>query len=400
MPGDGYVYFRGTDDTLWQVKIDDPAVKLNPGAYKCASGPFVTSARRRVFPGDGRHAFCGRRRVGLNFPPSDWMKTLMSRALEPGDERTPFKDRSLKQIVIPGSHDAAMYVFTGVKSLDLSGYTENAKTQNQSVYDQLCGGVRFFDLRPTVHKNVPILSSEAIYLYHGTAVTMYGPKLADVISDVKAFMGRPGCQEVVILKFSHYLLFTDDAYDELTTQLGELADWKYTNTSGKRLAEVPLKDLVSDNKGKVLIVCDGDYPINKPKPGIYVYRDGSTACDKETRVTDPRQGDLRIYDCYSDSTSYEFMKTNQLEKFQKYTGKCDGQYTALDCDLFLLSWTLTPPWTQTVWDLAEETNTNLAGVCRGIAAENGKNQMINVIYVDYYETSGVTEICYHRNGGK
>ncbi len=160
--------------------------------------------------------------------------------------------------------------------------------------------------------------------------------------------------------------------------------------------------MVSDNKGKVLIVCDGDYPINKPKPGIYVYRDGSTACDKETRVTDPRQGDLRIYDCYSDSTSYEFMKTNQLEKFQKYTGKCDGQYTAPG--LRPLPALLDPDparGPRPSWDLAEETNTNLAGVCRGIAAENGKNQMINVIYVDYYGDFGRSrDRAVIRNGGK
>ena len=68
-------------------------------------------------------------------------------------------------------------------------------------------------------------------------------------------------------------------------------------------------------------------------PGIWVYRDWDAA--------DAERGDLRVYDRYAASTDYLRMKADQFDKFARYDGKCRRR-SDLACDLFMLSWTLTP----------------------------------------------------------
>ena len=82
-------------------------------------------------------------------------------------------ERPLKQWVLPASHDAAMYESGWVKSL--------GRTQDLTIYDQLMYGVRWFDLRPKS-------SSGMLYMHHGPVL---GPKLAEVLDDVRRFCRGP-----------------------------------------------------------------------------------------------------------------------------------------------------------------------------------------------------------------
>ena len=41
VPGDGNVYFQGTDNKLWQVNIAKPQPGINLGGYLCSSSPTV-----------------------------------------------------------------------------------------------------------------------------------------------------------------------------------------------------------------------------------------------------------------------------------------------------------------------------------------------------------------------
>ena len=396
VPGDGYVYFQGTDNKLWRVS-EDGIVATNPGGLLTASSPCL--------PGDGNAYFqryesfpppppaldvqrLWMEQVWTEYPPSDWMRYLMA-------NNPIFKQSCLKQSVVPGTHDAAMYTLAGFPR------SENARTQSQSIYDQLSGGVRYFDLRPALGGNE--LSGNVFYLYHGL---VWGPALSDVVSDIQRFMQRQGCQEIVLLKFSHFWGFNDAndlIYRQFLAALNPLSPWYYSTSlpQGKRLSEIGLNLFVSDGHGKVLVFCDYQFQnSNNVNPaGVYVYRDGALSCPQENRSTDPTQGGLVVFDCYSDTDSYSQMYGDQLGKFTNYTGKCldkSGKYANTPCDLYLLSWTLTPPLTSTPWECAIAANPNLTSAI----SKFGKNQYgqnVNIIFVDYYETSFVTDVCYNQN---
>ena len=245
--------------------------------------------------------------------------------------------RPLKQWVLPASHDAAMHESGWVKSL--------GRTQDLTIYEQLMYGVRWFDLRPQS-------SGGTLYMHHGPVL---GPKLANVLDDVRRFCHDPQAgarrRELIVLKFSHYAAFSDKVYRQMVEEItARLDPWLYKSLpKGKRLAEIPLRELLRE-KCVVLVACDGDYPLANRKAGVWVYRDWDAA--------DPEAGDLRVYDRYADSTDYRQMKADQFNKFARYDGKC-RQRPDLPCDLFLLSWTLTPA-------------TNVRGVLRYAESKTGR----------------------------
>src|SRR5260370_23602950 len=120
------------------------------------------------------------------------------------DQLLRLADRTLRELVIPGSHDAAMYGDGFFESL--------GETQDENFDGQLTGGIRYFDVRPLF---VPSLipgtrlpdpdGDGVINLHHGVIV---GPELQEVLDDVRRFMSEEGRQELVVLKFSHYGSFT------------------------------------------------------------------------------------------------------------------------------------------------------------------------------------------------
>lgn len=285
---------------------------------------------------------------------SDWMSTLLATVTQPV---------TLRDMVIPGSHDAAMY---------LAGpLSKPGRTQDQTLYDQLRGGVRYFDLRPcwsTVYQTYLIC--------HGPTL---GPAVADVVSDIARFMAE-GHRELVILKFSHFQGIDDAAgYEALLTIIRQaLQTWMLTKPLAKRPAEVDVKSLL----GKVLVVVDNGLAVANPAPDIFLYRDWQS----DTAA----QGDFTVFDQYSNTTDFDFMKTDQLNKFEKFDGVCQDKRTP--CDLFLLSWTLTP--VTSVWSYAQVANAKL-GESVGSIGRNPYGKIPNILYVDYYEYASVTEIAIH-----
>jgi hypothetical protein len=72
---------------------------------------------------------------------SKWMDELF-------DE---LKNKTLAQITMPGSHDAAM---SRAANCTTFADATNTQTQSKNIQDQLNAGVRYFDLRPIfVKKN-------------------------------------------------------------------------------------------------------------------------------------------------------------------------------------------------------------------------------------------------------
>jgi hypothetical protein len=212
------------------------------------------------------------------------------------------------------------------------------------------------------------------------------PTLAEVLDDVRRFCRQPH-RELIILKFSHYETFSDTVYRQMVKEIAARLDtWLLKSLpKGRRLAEIPLKELPAE-RSVVCIVCDGDYPLRNHSSGIWVYRDGDAA--------HPEQGDLRVYDRYANSTDYEQMKADQLGKFARYDGKC-RQRPDLPCDLFLLSWTLTPA--VNVRAYSDLPNRRLADDMKELKSPNRSGCVVNLLYADYVEAAQLLDLALAMN---
>jgi hypothetical protein len=276
------------------------------------------------------------------------------------------KGKSLHQIVFPASHDAGMYVDTS------GGGGAEALAQDQNLYQQLTGGQRYFDLRPDYN----------FYYYHGP---VEGGSVQDSLNDVAKYM-REGHREVVILKFSHFDFTSATQYTQLYTMISNtLKAWLYTNKTKMRLADIPLSTLLNGTKGVVLPVIDTS-AATVGVDGIYTYRDYE---DKDK----PQNGQVTVFDQYTDTESYTKMKNDQLAKFAAFNGQMLNA-PSTPCDFFLLSWTLTP--VSEVYSVAGEADAELGPVMAGVQ-RNAHNQIPNLLYVDFYEWADPADVAIGMN---
>jgi hypothetical protein len=277
--------------------------------------------------------------------------------------------RLLRQLCLPASHDAGMYLGGAMSAA--------GKTQSLTILGQAQFGSRWFDLRPKW------TLAFGICIYHGITL---GPALSDVIADVRTFM-LANAHELVVLNLCQFDSFDQTTYSDMVKMIRDQLDtWLYKEKpDGKRLADLRLNEFVAD-RGRVLIVVDDDWAIKTPEPGFWVYR----KCDK----SDAAKSELSAFDQYSDKTEYEQMKSDQFDKFFDYNGVCEKDGSP--CDLFLLSWTLTP--TTGVWYYAAEPDKKLGNDIRELRIPNQFGEVVNMLYVDYVEFSRATDIAHYLMG--
>lgn len=317
--------------------------------------------------------------------PTLWASTSLhtNRATWMQDRLDTLGNRRLGWLVLPASHDAAMYPgWTRVTSVSpprrpALSLPVFGKTQSLSLYEQLTAGVRYFDLRPRWIGRKFVIS-------HGPVI---GPDLAEVLKDIHDF-AKKGYQELVILKFSHFDNIDNDRYRKLIDQIStSLGKWlvKSKPAGHQRLADVTLREYVA-NGPAILVVVDGNYAIDVKKPGFWVYRDWQSGT--------PADGDLTVFDQYSKTVSFDKMKNDQLRKFATFDGRMQND-PSVPCDLFLLSWTLTPD--TAVWFAATAANRRLGEYMRRTTIPNDHRRMINLLYVDYVEFARVTDVAILQN---
>jgi hypothetical protein len=293
-----------------------------------------------------------------------------------GDLPDAIRSKTLRDIVIPGSHDAGMYC----------NVPEGAKTQDQTIYEQLQGGIRYFDIR--------VMSGDPQKIYHGSSGAYVCDSVDTVMGDVKRFM-QEGHKELVILKLSHFLNFGDckvtGEYHRLRASITDRLDpWLYKGSDDP--ANVRLNTLIDDG-GKVVVVVDGDWATPKcnEQAGFYVYADSSSfqsqaglcRLNNENPPSQAPYADFTVFDCYSNTSDYPYMTSNQLNYFNRFNGKTAYDPNA-QCDLFLLSWTLT---TVTYYT---EADRNLANEMNSVD-RNSHGFIPNILYVDYAERARVTD---------
>lgn len=305
-----------------------------------------------------------------------------------GDRAAVLGNVPLRGLVLPAAHDAGMYESGLVKSF--------AQTQDLTIYKQLSYGVRYFDLRPK-------WTGTEFVIDHGH---VSGPPLATVLADVRKF-AEEGHRELLILNFSHFEkeipgeLYIERLVPQIEQSLGR---WMYKSLpAGKRLADVTLAQYTAAGPAILVVVGDGR-AIDTPKDGFWYYRDA----DSKTAS----KGDLRVYDEYSETKDAQYMEDDQRRKFEDYDGFCHYVPKPGDpvpeepvpCDLFLLSWTLTPvsptdgglpPYQVDVY--ADDINPILGRWLADLAVRNRYGQIINLVYVDYVEWARVTDVVILQN---
>ncbi len=206
---------------------DWPVAMCDAGAGKCIL----------AFTGKDNHIYAS---AFFNYDPSKWMESILHSSTS---------TLTLKDIVIPGSHDAGMSVLSGVGGTQSGTINPcNTLTQAIPIKTQLQEGLRMFDLRVGNYNGV-------LYTKHASSDCMadaigggYGERLCDVLQAIHDFLDSHH-GEVILLSFSHFCEQETPVRalaDSITTTLGVAYVFR---SSGRPIGKIPLKQLA----GKVLV---------------------------------------------------------------------------------------------------------------------------------------------------
>ncbi len=261
-------------------------------------------------------------------------------------------DKTLRELCIPGSHDAGMSTYTSGTAFS---YECNTLTQTKSVYDQLVAGARYFDIRP-------VISAGQYYTGHYSLIVDMswqggnGQSIASIIEDVNRFTATN--KELVILYLSHdyntdvgnmsYRHFTQEEWDGLFEELMALNNLYTAASPEPDLTMLKLNDYIGGERAAVAVIVDPGVPSthlgNYSQRGLYL------------------KNCFKVFDSYSETNILNDMMSDQLEKLRVQKPTPDACY-------FLLSWTLTQgvsqatscylPGIKSILDLANEANPQL-----------------------------------------
>jgi hypothetical protein len=248
-------------------------------------------------------------------PPGDWMQASLGT----------LGARSLRNLCIPGAHDAGMSTYSSGTAF---AHVCNTITQTSSILGQLQSGVRYFDIRP-------VISGGQYYTGHYSHIGQIdswqganGQSIASVIDDVNAYTAQN--RELVILYLSHdlntdlgnasYAPFTQDEWNGLLTQLTGLNHlYVAGDPASADLTAFTLADFISGGPAVVVVV-------DPSAPGISLGGFALQGFYPPASYT--------VYNQYSDTNDVSRMADDQL-------GKLTAQRPDPDAGYFLLSWTLT-----------------------------------------------------------
>lgn len=286
------------------------------------------------------------------------------------------ENKTLQEITIPGCHDAGMIMARGEAP-------KPAFNQNLSFKDQLLYGARYFDLRP---EHI----GGKFYINHSLTI---GESLENILADAASFMRES--RELVILKFSHYAFFSNPIYREMLQMIyDKLSAWMLTSMDNVNLATVELKHFLNNQgHGTVLIVCDDvnddNFPARNPRSGFHIYKD---SINKDRWFT---VSNIRVFDVYANTSSYEKMRNDQEQKFSEFNAKSADSTT----DLFLLSWTCTPDASGLLmpYHLAKTPNAYLGEEMMRFKIPNRFGRRINIVYTDFFQLARTTDVCLFMN---
>lgn len=330
-----------------------------------------------------------------------WMTTLWNN--EPG-----FPLRPLRQITMPGTHDAGCY--------PNNWFAYFARTQTQTILNQLNGGIRYFDIRPCTSTHHGVTT---FWTYHGPywGGQIDGP--AGILADVANFMGglAPGDRELVILNISHFSGFNIANHGQLiaaiTAALGpHLVPHTQTAAGALNLFDATYTNLLTDPltgniRSRVAILYDGALDtaiqpyvaanVNVLPAGFF------TVSPKYVPAANP----IFLFDRYADSNFLATMRNDQLNKLRLRANYAQpysvppGFWPAnaplgVAGTLHVFSWTLTPqPWRSPLAAAQNSANPALLPAFSNATAgwigaagnyDPAVDFKINIVYVDDYSS--------------
>jgi len=159
------------------------------------------------------------------------------------------EETKLRQLCMPGSHDACMYTVRDTSS-EGTFIIQSSVTQFLSIGEQLQAGTRFFDIRLYRDRDSKVIRAGHFPSKSSSTNHMgeYGPPFVDVCRDIQGFMAA-NPSEVVLLKFS---LSKNASGPGLALIEAQLVDFLYISNGAENLADVPLSRL----RGRVLALFD------------------------------------------------------------------------------------------------------------------------------------------------
>lgn len=298
---------------------------------------------------------------------ADWMSILL--------ENNPSATITFRDICMPGSHDAGMFL---VQDCSVGANSCNTQTQYLDFKGQLEGGIRVFDVRPIFYKN-------RYYTQHATdcdGLGCKGDRMENILAQTKAFLDKHA--EVVIYQMVHFCKMNpnDEAFiDFLEAQLGDRI--YRDNNPSVPLIEKSLRDILrADMKtGKIILMFENGFA-NTPENRAKGYFSNEAM---------PSEGG------WSNKNNFTELKADQLAKYNAYNPS-SGK-------LFSFSWQMTQDALQAVncalrpngysiQSMAKETNANLPLVVDSLIASGSlsSSKFPNVIWTDDSDAS-ITKVC-------
>ena len=291
--------------------------------------------------------------------------------------------RTLRQICMPGTHDAGM---STIASGTLFSDSCNTQTQTSGILGQMQAGSRYFDIRPVISGG-QYLTGHYSDIGSGSTNTWQGgngQSIQSIISDINTFTASNG--ELIILNLSadldtdlgngSYAPFTQVQWNTLLSilQSGISNLFVYNASGSSDLSTLPLNTYIGNgNAAVVVIVSPGASGISL---GSYANQGFYPAAN------------FPSYNVYSDTNDLNTMTSDQFSKMQ-------AQRTNPDSVFFLLSWTLTQDSLQaaacpitggsstSILDLANTANAQLSQILPACTSQSYPN----VIYIDNIQSS-------------
>jgi len=285
-----------------------------------------------------------------------------------------YPQATLKDISIPGAHDAGIYELNNC----LGGSSCNVQTQYLNMKNMLESGIRFFDVRP-------VLKDGVFWTYHATSCNglgCEGDNFENFLQQTKDFLDNH--KELVIFEITHFCNTDaeDAAFLNLLTSILEDRIYKDDGSSNSNFIDRAISEVlgVNTDKGKVVLLMDGLTNVTESKSeGFfsheYIERIGS----------------------YANKYIFEEMIEDQLIKF--------NDYDATGSTIFNLYYTLTLDDSLSIdcvinenaisiEDLAVEARNKITTTFDGWINNDiiVKGKIPNIIYVDFTNTD-ITEQC-------
>jgi hypothetical protein len=246
----------------------------------------------------------------------DWMQQSLSS----------IGNRTLKQICMPGSHDAGISNF---KPGTVGATFANTQTQYLNFYDQLLAGSRYFDLRPVISAGQWVAGHysevEGLGWLGGN-----GQSIAEIIQQVNDFTTK--YKELVIINLSH-TLDTDNDYKDLTQEQWDKLFDTFKALNNRYTVTVPAK---TDFSNKVL----DDFIGDRASVFILAQLPAGISLGNYANQGFFNQDNFPFYDSYSNSNDAGTMQRDQLSKLKTERNLVADSSKRKD-KFHILSWTLT-----------------------------------------------------------